>query len=338
MQKNENNYPIDFVIIWVDGNDPEWLEERNKYKPELNTDVRTCRYRDWDNLHYWFRGVEKFAPWVNNIYFVTWGHLPEWLNINHPKLKIIKHEDYIPKKYLPTFSANPIELNLHRIKGLSEHFVFFNDDTFIIKKSRRDDFFIKGKPSDFAVLGVHYYTEDTVFHFAAHRATGIINKHFNFKKVIFKNFKGWFNFKYGFNLLKTLILLKVPYFPGIWQHHLPSSFCKSTFETLWEKEYDNLNETCERKFRHKLDFNQWLFRNWQLATGNFIPRKTNIGKSFDLHKENDLIKTTSYIKKQKGKMICINDGDLSQDEYEKYKIAVNESFEKILPEKSKFEL
>jgi hypothetical protein len=53
----------------------------------------------------------------------------------------VKHEDYIPKEYLPTFNANTIELNFHRIKELSEHFVYFNDDTFITNYMNESDFF-----------------------------------------------------------------------------------------------------------------------------------------------------------------------------------------------------
>ena len=126
---------IDFVIMWVDPNDPKWQKEKAKYCPDQDTDGSERRYRDWDNLKYWFRAVEQNAPWVNKIYFVTEGHIPKWLNLKHPKLKIVKHADFIPKKYLPTFSANPIEMNLFRIKGLSEHFVFFNDDFFLVNKT-----------------------------------------------------------------------------------------------------------------------------------------------------------------------------------------------------------
>ncbi|WP_331836427.1 hypothetical protein [Erysipelothrix piscisicarius] len=69
--------------------------------------------------------------WVNNVYLITYGHLPDFLNVDHPKLKIINHTDYIPSDYLPTFSSHTIELNMHRIEGLSEHFVYFNDDMFL---------------------------------------------------------------------------------------------------------------------------------------------------------------------------------------------------------------
>ena len=84
---------IDFVITWVDDTDPVWLFDRGRYCgiPAVSGD---CRFRDWGLLQYWFRGVEKFAPWVNKVHFVTYGHLPEWLNTDHPKINIVKHADY----------------------------------------------------------------------------------------------------------------------------------------------------------------------------------------------------------------------------------------------------
>ena len=119
---------IDFIIPWVDGSDPEWLSSYNRYAPAEKriSHADAERYRDWGLLRYWFRGVEKFTPWVRKIHFVTCGQLPDWLNLNAPKLNYVKHEDYIPKEYLPVFSSHPIELNMHRIEGLSEKFVYFN--------------------------------------------------------------------------------------------------------------------------------------------------------------------------------------------------------------------
>ena len=122
---------IDLVIPWVDGNDVEWKKEKDKCLEA--GDGRVNRYRDWDNLRYVFRGIEKYMPWIRKIHFVTWGHLPEWLNVEHPKLNIVKHQDYIPEKYLPTFSSHTIEMNLHRIKGLAEQFIYTNDDIFFLK-------------------------------------------------------------------------------------------------------------------------------------------------------------------------------------------------------------
>ena len=103
---------IDFVVTWVDDRDLEWRKERAKYSGDRGTDNRDERYRDWDLLRYWFRGVEKYAPWVRKIHFVTWGHLPAWLDTSNPKLHIVKHEDYISKEYLPFRQS--ISQNNHR--------------------------------------------------------------------------------------------------------------------------------------------------------------------------------------------------------------------------------
>ena len=149
----EENYPIDFVVTWLDGNDLEWQAEYKKYyKEEKGIDMSIARMRDWDNLQYWFRSIEKYAPWVNKIHLVTWGHTPKWLNKNAEKLNVVKHAGFIPEKYLPTFSTFPNTLNTHRIEGLSEHFVLFDDDMFLGKKIDRTRFFKKGKPVDIAQL------------------------------------------------------------------------------------------------------------------------------------------------------------------------------------------
>mgnify|MGYP000949357810 FL=1 len=124
---------IDFVVSWVDGNDPEWIAEKNKFSPGINKTFNTnIRYRDYGLFKYWFRSIEKYAPWVNKIYVVTSGQKPEWLNIHADKIVFVKHSDFIPEEYLPTFNSNAIELNLHRIKGLSENFVLFYDDMYLI--------------------------------------------------------------------------------------------------------------------------------------------------------------------------------------------------------------
>ena len=127
---------IDFVITWVDGSDKAWLDEKKCYSPKADNDDSEERYRDWELLKYWFRGVEKFAPWVRKIHFITWGHVPQWLNTEHPKLHIVRHEDYIPKEYLPVFNCNVLEIYMHKIEGLSEQFVYFNDDVFLIEALR----------------------------------------------------------------------------------------------------------------------------------------------------------------------------------------------------------
>lgn len=327
---------IDFVIIWVDGNDPEWRKVRNLYdkNTNVNEDNSDHRYRDWDNLQYWFRGVEHFCPWVNKVHFVTWGHLPAWLNINNPRLNIVNHKDYMPEKYLPTFSSHTIELNLHRIKGLEEKFVYFNDDMFIIKEMTEKDFFHKGAPCDSAVMNVHCYNIEEMFVMAPFRDIGVINHEFVMRKTIKENPFGWFNFKYGINNFRNLILLACPRFPGILQQHLPASYLKSTFEEVWAKYGDILDETCMHRFREISDVNQWVFKEWQLASNNFYPRSLKIGTSIAAY---DLDKVCYCIENQRHKMLCFNDTELTQSEFENARLRVNKAFDKILSDKSSFE-
>lgn len=332
---------IDIVLTWVDGSDPEWLAEKEKYlKLERNTfnkDSSVARYRDWGNLKYWFRGIEKYAHWVNKIFFVTWGHVPDWLNLNNPQLKIINHQDFIPKEFLPTFSINTIEDNFHRIEGLSEQFVYFNDDLFLIAPTKKTDFFKHGKPVDSAILTAHCYSKKDTLVMTPIVDIGVINEHFDFKSTIKNNFFKWFNLKYKKGLLQNIVLYSCPRFPGIAQQHLAHSFLKSTFEEVWSKEKELLRETCQNRFRSTTDVNQWVFREWQLASGNFIPRKLNVGKSFVVDK-NNINEIVKYIKNSNGKMICINDEEMSEETFIFLKKEIIKAFEYILPDKSSYEV
>ncbi len=139
---------IDFVLLWVDNTDPAWQEEFQKYRHAADGDSRSVRFRCWGNLQFWFRSVEKFAPWVRKIHFVTHGHLPEWLNTSHPKLNIVRHSDFIDAAYLPLFNSRAIEVNIHRIPGLADRFVYFNDDCFVNRPLDPSFFFRGGLPCD----------------------------------------------------------------------------------------------------------------------------------------------------------------------------------------------
>lgn len=332
---------IDFVIAWVDGSDVNWLKEKEKYKPGVMADLSAHRFRDWDNLRYWFRGVEKFAPWVNNIYFLTWGHTPEWLNIKHPKIKIVNHKEYIPEKYLPTFNSHTIELNMNRIGSLSENIVYFNDDMFLISPVKEEDFFKNDIPRDSAVLSVHCNQRSIIESHIPVAITGVINDHFEMKKIIKRDLKKWFYPGYGLSLLlRSICLMPSPRFPGFWQHHLPTSFNKSTFDKVWKIEESVLDETCMHKFRTANDVSQWLIREWQICEGNFEPRKRKFGKSFHIDRKGvDIIPVIQdYIEKQKGNIVVINDGEMTEEQFDMAKKSICKSFSKILPEKSSFEL
>lgn len=341
--KKAFDFEVDIVLPWVDGSDPEWLKSKNAHNgknlSDAEVDYQTRQFRDWDNLHFLFRGIEEFMPWVRKVHFITCGHKPNWLNENYEKLNWIQHADYIPDAYLPTFSANPIELNIHRVDDLAEHFIYFNDDFFVLQESRKGDFFSpEGLPKDqsvmFRIPGISY---GDIFGHIQLNDIGIINQNFNRNEVLKKHWRKLFSLKNGaLAPLLSATFLPTNHFPGFMINHMPQAFLKSTFEEVWNKEYDILDSVCKNKFRTVNDVNQYLMREWQFATGRFEP--TNLLKTsqyFSIFPEqlNSLVET---ITGQKRRLICINDAKV--DDFESTKISIQKAFSEILPSKSGFEL
>ena len=108
----------------------------------IEEDVATSRFADNEELRYSLRSVEKYAPWIRNIIIVTNGQIPSWLNLDHPRVRIVTHmELFSNKSHLPTFSSPAIETHIHKIPGLSKKFIYMNDDVFFGDYVWPDDFF-----------------------------------------------------------------------------------------------------------------------------------------------------------------------------------------------------
>lgn len=374
---NKNKTPkIDFVITWVDGSDEEWLAEKRafaegrpliekpsstsnrtfaenqpsiKNQPSLEKprfDSSDLRFRnDFDFLRYWFRGVEKFAPWVNRIFFVTAGHLPDWLNLQHPKLKIIRHSDFIPQEFLPTFNSHTIENNLHRIKELSENFVYFNDDFYLLRKTRSEDFFKEGQyQGKTQLLPRAFFAENIlinnpsrdIFPYIQMNNMALVNQDYD-KRSFYKLHKSKaYNIKYGIFNLRNFLLKPWREFSLLYDPHCAISYKKSTFETVWKKHEEILRETSSHHFRSDRDVSHLIFYYTQLLEGKFIPRSANFSHHTMLNKdENQNLQIIRMVESQKYHILCINDGEVKDPA--KTRAAIAAAFDKILPEKSIFE-
>lgn len=333
---------IDFVIPWVDGNDPAWRAEREKQAAREQCDPSVAkwndgeqRYRDWGLLRYWFRGIEKFAPWVGKIHFVTWGHVPEWLDTDHPKLHVVNHRDYIPAKWLPTFSSHCIELNIHRICGLSSRFVYFNDDTFLTAPVEKSDFFRDGLPCDAAIISPIHLRQNGVR--AEINAMYAINGNFRKRDVILSSPLKWFSPRYGLGAL-TRTLTQLPYrlFTGFYVHHMPVSYLKTSFENVWDAVPEILERACARRFRDERDVNQWLMQYWQYCTGKFAPRSPSCGAMFE--GRSSLSEAAAAISSMRSKMICWNDSsDISPEEFPVARDTLLDAMKGVFPERSPYE-
>ena len=338
---------IDFVLPWLDDEDPHWKAEKGEWEQRASglksiaEDANgSFRYRgDSNMLRFWFRSVEAFAPWVNRIHFVTCGQKPNWLNECHPKLNLINHVDYIPLKYLPTFNANTIEMNFHRIPGLSERFVYFNDDMFLLQPIDASYFFRDGVPVQVNNLR---YPIDIGYNNWSRLIFNdycVVNKSFDINASIWENRKKWFSVSaLGFKRARRNFIcywanrtLPVSSFGHVANPHL-----KSSLEEIWEKWPEVLDVSCSHKFRSDDQVNQWLAVAWNLAKGTFhtIHEK---GRSLIVNispKRIDEIDAT--IRQQKYPQICVNDSQFNTDP-EKCSQVIHCAFESILPMKSSFE-
>ena len=142
------NEPVDVVYTWVDGSDPDWSRAKSAawertHPGELHEFAANDeRYRSRDELLYSLRSVDYFAPWVNRIYLVTAGQVPAWLNTADPRIVLVDHRQiFDDPSALPTFNSHAIEAQLHRIPGLSEHFLYLNDDVFLGRPVQPELFF-----------------------------------------------------------------------------------------------------------------------------------------------------------------------------------------------------
>ena len=139
---------VDAVITWVDGSDKDLIKKKAKYlnseKESKIQNVKT-RYNQVGEIEFVIKSIIKFAPFINNIFIVTDAQSPKiiddsnsWRKEYREKLKVVDHKeifrDFI--EFLPTFNSTTIETMLHYIPDLSEHFIYFNDDMFLIKPTK----------------------------------------------------------------------------------------------------------------------------------------------------------------------------------------------------------
>lgn len=334
---------IDFVVTWLDSTDPKWQKQYNYYKSNAKGDKGIGRFREMNIFHYWFRSVEKYAPWVNKVFLITNGKFPDWINKDSPKLVLVKHEDYMPKECLPTFNSCAIELHMHKIKGLSEHFVYFNDDMILNSPITPNYFFRNGLPCDFnkeTCFNVPIYTKTERFsiYMSMLSNIGIVNAHFNRWETVCKSPKRWFGFHLGLKgLIMSCILMKQRLFVGFSNYHTEQAFLKSTFEEVWEKEPDYLQASCTR-FREEVIANPYIFRYWQLAKNLFHPQKRRFA-TIHITDRNAVERIEKALSNTNIVSICLNDTSLcSEEDFEFVDNHIIRSLELKFPDKSMFEM
>ncbi|MFD5840207.1 stealth family protein [Streptomyces chartreusis] len=143
---DEVRFPVDAVYTWVDGDDPAMAAKRRAHQALSDNviaprETGASRYTDHDELKYALRSLEMYAGFVRHVYLVTDSQLPAWLDPDAEGLTVIDHREILPADALPVFNSHAIESRLHHIRGLSDHYLYFNDDVFINRPVRAEHFF-----------------------------------------------------------------------------------------------------------------------------------------------------------------------------------------------------
>jgi len=333
----QNTPEIDFVITWVDMNDPAWMADFRKFKTGIDNSTNQyseARFRDYGFLRYWFRAVEKNAPWVRKIHFVTCGQKPQWLDTKHPKLHLVDHKDYIPNEFLPVFNSSLIELYFHKIEGIADRFVYFNDDMYMIAPTSPERFFKDGLPCDIAAF--RFNSGASLWAKCLKNNIRLINSKFDKKEVLSRDRDKWFAEEYGSKRRLTRVLQPFNRFFTLKVPHNANAYLKQTYEEVWAEFGKELTEVSVNRFRSENDYTQELFRTWQICRSNFTP--------YNVYKDTRMFplltrpkQAVEAIRTQSHKLVCIND-NIHIRNYEAVMKEIEDAFESLFPEKSSFEL
>lgn len=227
-------FPIDVVYTWVDGDDPSWIATKQEheaeaagveYHPEAN---HIARFRSRDELRYSLRSLEMYAPWIRNVYLVTSGQVPTWLDLTHPKIKLIRHDEiYDDQSSLPTFNSNSIISRLHHIDGLSEHYIYMNDDVFLGKPILPDEFFY---PNGIARVSISNNRRPFG------KSSALDEPHFN----LTRNIRNLLDDEFGTTISRAI-------------KHTPHPQLRSVHKEMEQKFLETYKATWASKFRHHSD-------------------------------------------------------------------------------------
>lgn len=310
---------IDIVVTYLNERDEEWQKDFNYWKnKEISEGIQKPtnrqafgkeRTREWDAFKYWFRGVEKNCPWVNKVFLIVQNgkHIPEWLDRNNPKLRIVYHDEYIPTDLLPTFNAMTIGMYVSNIPDLSETYIMCDDDWYFLNKIEKDRFFKCGKP-------VHE------------------NNKIEYKPYDGASLKGtdrvWFHILNNNLKFEDKFNKKTKYFI----YHLPEARLKS-FEqkilTDYASEIKGHNKPS--KFRSKNNLCSYMFDDLLKLFDKAI-----LGKPYENCSYTALKSTLNFNNYLNKDIVCFNDTE-QLDDYDKTKKLLLEFLNKKLPNKCSFE-
>lgn len=308
---------IDMVYLWVNGNDPVWLAKKQAALGEAESkSSANCagRYANHDELLYSLRSIEKYAPWINRIFIVTDNQVPEWLDTGNPKIRIVDHKEILPPECLPCFNSSVIEHFLADIPGLSEHFLFSNDDMYLNRPSTPEDFFtsaglpiIRLKKRHFRKLWI--FLKEKLLH----TRSGLYNHKLDHSAAMIEQTFG-------------------QYYQGK-PHHNIDAFLVSHFKKIRGLYRKDINKILNHHKREYDDVHRSIYSYGALADNMGVLKYVGKDESIKISLYNK--KAYERLDTLKPMFFCMNDSEHCKEEDREYAAAF---LAKRFPDKSSFEL
>ncbi len=309
--------PVDLVYTWVDGADPSWLQRKLEHTDAADrnrTADHDSRYVSRDELRYSLRSVAAYASWVNRIYIVTDAQVPAWLDVSHPKIRVVDHtEIFGDPSVLPVFNSHAIESQLHHIDGLSEQYLYVNDDVFFARPVLPELFFHGNGLGKFflspATLDIDVPSHlDLPVMSAAKRNRQLIEE--RFEATITNKFK-----------------------------HTPHPQLRSVLVEMEQRHPEVFADVARSRFRHHDDVSitSALHHYYAYGLGRAVPGEI-VYVYQDIARVDAHRRLGNLLRTRHADVFCLNDTESSPDRIEAQRLIMADFFERYFPVPSPFEL
>jgi UDP-glucose 4-epimerase len=304
------DFPIDIVFSWVDGTDLEWQRARASRMQSYvigEGDDHEARFRQLDELRYALRSVHLFAPWIRNIVIVTDSPRPEWL-ADHPRVAVLSSAEFFAdSSVLPVYNSHAVESQLHRIPGLSEHFLYSNDDMFFGREVGPEAFFTSGGVSRFIEADTRIGLGDPETSRSGFENAARVNR-------------ALLQGRFGRTIARHL-------------EHAPAPLRRSVLEELEAEFPAEFARTASSRFRSATDVSvtNSLYHYYALMTGRAVPQESMRVKYVDTTMRAGVAELGALLRRRDHDFFCLNDGSFPELTPDERAEAVRSFLEDYLP-------
>ncbi|MGP5256867.1 stealth conserved region 3 domain-containing protein [Glutamicibacter ardleyensis] len=308
--------PVDAVYTWVNSADPSWRTdyEHAKAKAEADSNLNSSstdpgRFVSHDELKFSLRSLELNLPWINHIYLVTAGQIPPWLVEDHPKITIVDHSEILDAACLPTFNSHAIEARLSFIPGLSERFIYINDDVFFGRPVSPNVFYGPAGQTKFSLSPGHFMDADEVdlpVNSAAKNNQSLMSS--TYHRTTSRKFK-----------------------------HVAHPQLRSIHELAYKQYPEELARTAEHQFRHPTDISLPSSLAHQLAARSAKGYPTEIDYAYlDIGDSDFALQALRLTRGVLPQMFCLNEIRQASEVQQQERVIKN-LFQSMYPYRSSFE-